>query len=103
MFGFLKSLFSTSKWNSEAGQQELAELILQGAMKANASGRPIQVNMRDVLALQTKHGWPFRETADRCIHAASLIKTRASPEIYMAAKYEATALYDSLKTAMKHS
>lgn len=93
MFGFL---FKTSKWNREPAQRELATLILNAAVE-NADNKLISVNIRDVFKIMNANGWSMKETSDRCVHAVSMIKTMAPPNVYMAAKREGQALYQALR------
>src|SRR5437868_1128381 len=97
MLGFLRRLGSTAKWNDEAAQQQLVKMILQAA-KNTAAGDLTFVNIREVFALQKANNWSYKETADRCVHAVSMIKLIADPRVYAAAKSDGERLYIALRS-----
>jgi hypothetical protein len=91
MFGFGKA----AKWNKEDAQIMLVSLILEAG---TASDREKEYEARGkVFLLQEKMSWSNSETAERCIHAASMIKTSFDRNTYSSCKEVARGLYQTLK------
>jgi hypothetical protein len=97
VFGFLKSLSRTSRWNNEPAQKQIVQIILQGSIKTAESGG-INTKIREIIQVQQTAGWSPRETADRCVHAVSMIRLVTSPKVYDAAKVEGQVLYIAFKS-----
>lgn len=90
MFGFGKS----SKWNKEESQIMLVSLIFEAGTAPNAAA---QYEARDkVFLLQERMGWSDKETADRCVHACSMIKISFDDDTYSKCKEVARGLYKTL-------
>ena len=92
MFGFLKALSSTANWNNEPAQQELANLILQAAIQNTKTGMA-SIDMYKIFKLRDDNNWSQKETANRCVHAVSMIKTVAPAAVYKAAVREGELAY----------
>lgn len=95
MFSFLKALSSTAKWNEEPAQQELATLILNAAIKQAETGIT-SLNLYDVFKLRNSNNWSQKETANRCVHAVSMIRNISAPAVYKAAVKEGEFAYRGL-------
>jgi len=85
--GLLSSLFNTAKWNADPYSKQLAQLILEGAVyEASGYAQGKEFNLREVLNLQSEAGWRDKETADRLVHAVSMLRPIADARTFQAAK-----------------
>jgi hypothetical protein len=98
MFRFLKSLGKTRAWNDDPLQKELAEVLRLGALYEISGGKNgKRVEFVDVNAIAVAGKWSSDETADRCVHAASMLRPILDAKSLRMAVTEARLLYNSYK------
>jgi hypothetical protein len=93
MFGFLGMISKAAKWSDDPNQRRLALMIFNAAIyesSGNERGKPL--DKAAVMALTRDAGWSDKESADRCVHALSLIKPIADKTTYRAARDEGNKL-----------
>jgi hypothetical protein len=72
----------------------LASLILSAATyEASRFSAGKRIDIREVISLAGSSGWTDKETADRIVHAVSMINTMSDRETYKAAKGVGERLY----------
>ncbi|MGI9387926.1 MAG: hypothetical protein ACR2OX_10895 [Methyloligellaceae bacterium] len=104
MFEFLLAMMKTAKWSDEPDQRRLALLIFDAAIYESSKksrGKPLDI--KKILALTEGSGWSAEESADRFVHALSLIKPIADKATYRAAKEEGNRLSAAYKAYAEQS
>jgi hypothetical protein len=93
--GLVSSLFSTARWNDDPYSKRLAKLILDGAVqRASGNAGPV-LDFGEVISLADEAGWSAKESADRFVHAVSMIKPIADARTYQEAKEIGMSLYNA--------
>lgn len=88
------SLFKTAKWNDDPNQRLLAQMILRAALYEYTHGKNGEpLSATKIFQHCSACGWPTKESGNRIVHAASMIKVVAPPDVYRIAKRIAHDLY----------